>query len=124
MACDAPCGKKYTLLADLTGHGIAAAMGAAPVASIFRATAQRGLPVEEIVTELNNRLEQLLPSGFFCCATVIQNDQGKTTVCNAGLPEILIANNNGEIVDRVKSCLLYTSPSPRDQRGSRMPSSA
>ena len=25
---------------------------------------------------------------------------------------------------RVQSCLLYTSPSPRDQRGSRMPSSA
>ena len=27
-------------------------------------------------------------------------------------------------VDGVRSCLLYTSPSPRDQRGSRMPSSA
>ena len=28
-------------------------------------------------------------------------------------------------IDRVnQSCLLYTSPSPRDQRGSRMPSSA
>ena len=26
--------------------------------------------------------------------------------------------------DRKGSCLLYTSPSPRDQRGSRMPSSA
>ena len=25
---------------------------------------------------------------------------------------------------RARSCLLYTSPSPRDQRGSRMPSSA
>ena len=25
---------------------------------------------------------------------------------------------------RMKACLLYTSPSPRDQRGSRMPSSA
>ena len=25
---------------------------------------------------------------------------------------------------KVKGCLLYTSPSPRDQRGSRMPSSA
>ena len=24
----------------------------------------------------------------------------------------------------IKTCLLYTSPSPRDQRGSRMPSSA
>ena len=26
--------------------------------------------------------------------------------------------------DACKPCLLYTSPSPRDQRGSRMPSSA
>ena len=26
--------------------------------------------------------------------------------------------------DKLYSCLLYTSPSPRDQRGSRMPSSA
>ena len=25
---------------------------------------------------------------------------------------------------RISTCLLYTSPSPRDQRGSRMPSSA
>ena len=29
-----------------------------------------------------------------------------------------------EIQDSSKGCLLYTSPSPRDQRGSRMPSSA
>ena len=27
-------------------------------------------------------------------------------------------------IGHAKSCLLYTSPSPRDQRGSRMPSSA
>ena len=27
-------------------------------------------------------------------------------------------------IERLESCLLYTSPSPRDQRGSRMPSSA
>ena len=26
--------------------------------------------------------------------------------------------------ERLSACLLYTSPSPRDQRGSRMPSSA
>ena len=29
-----------------------------------------------------------------------------------------------EVLTLVKDCLLYTSPSPRDQRGSRMPSSA
>ena len=31
---------------------------------------------------------------------------------------------HGITVHHVKTCLLYTSPSPRDQRGSRMPSSA
>ena len=29
-----------------------------------------------------------------------------------------------DVYGKVNSCLLYTSPSPRDQRGSRMPSSA
>ena len=29
-----------------------------------------------------------------------------------------------EVTNNVYNCLLYTSPSPRDQRGSRMPSSA
>ena len=36
-----------------------------------------------------------------------QSAKGRTLVIGAG-----------------KGCLLYTSPSPRDQRGSRMPSSA
>ena len=33
----------------------------------------------------------------------------------------LVINQNKSLLD---SCLLYTSPSPRDQRGARMPSSA
>ena len=32
--------------------------------------------------------------------------------------------NTGTNAEDIESCLLYTSPSPRDQRGSRMPSSA
>ena len=39
-----------------------------------------------------------------------------------GLSKTLL--DNGFRLDRLKTCLLYTSPSPRDQRGSRMPSSA
>ena len=35
-----------------------------------------------------------------------------------------VSTNLSELRARAKSCLLYTSPSPRDQRGSRMPSSA
>ena len=38
---------------------------------------------------------------------------------------ILYAEGVNERLDqRIATCLLYTSPSPRDQRGSRMPSSA
>ena len=39
-----------------------------------------------------------------------------------------IRTSSGELIDECVvtffNCLLYTSPSPRDQRGSRMPSSA
>ena len=34
------------------------------------------------------------------------------------------ATKDGQEIDLYSCCLLYTSPSPRDQRGSRMPSSA
>ena len=36
----------------------------------------------------------------------------------------IIALKGGNIDDELNSCLLYTSPSPRDKRQSRMPSSA
>ena len=35
-----------------------------------------------------------------------------------------VNDGNGSVHNVVCGCLLYTSPSPRDQRGSRMPSSA
>ena len=41
--------------------------------------------------------------------------------------DVLIANADEErrqLIELYGACLLYTSPSPRDQRGSRMPSSA
>ena len=36
----------------------------------------------------------------------------------------IIAIKKKDMLDNMSTCLLYTSPSPRDQRGSRMPSSA
>ena len=46
--------------------------------------------------------------------------EAKSLVINtASGSEVAIFFNN-----EVQTCLLYTSPSPRDQRGSRMPSSA
>jgi len=106
ITCESHCGKTYLLLADLTGHGIAAAIGATPVATIFQATAYRGLPVEEIVKEINDKLNKLLPFGHFCCAAVAVCDNNTLRVCNAGLPDLLVCNASGEVVDRVASTLL------------------
>ena len=38
--------------------------------------------------------------------------------------EMLARIGAGSVDEFYTDCLLYTSPSPRDQRGSRMPSSA
>lgn len=106
LAYESKHGHKYTLLADLTGHGIAAAISAAPVASIFRATVRNCLSVEDIATELNNRLQELLPSGFFCCAAIILDNNGTVTACNAGLPDIIITNDDGDIINTIASTQL------------------
>ena len=52
---------------------------------------------------------------------IIEMEPGSISL--RGTPiENLIGNKS--FVEMIWLCLLYTSPSPRDQRGSRMPSSA
>ena len=55
---------------------------------------------------------------------VIERTLGKLIITiHTSKPGIIIGKGGGE-VDRIKDCLLYTSPSPRDRTRSRMPSSA
>ena len=64
--------------------------------------------------------------------TIAANDAGQIVIAwqtegaNAGIyaNEFTISGGLGSGEFPVRLCLLYTSPSPRDQRGSRMPSSA
>ena len=52
-------------------------------------------------------------------ASQLKGNRGKSIVVSS-------SNNVMEqiMINKINDCLLYTSPSPRDQRGSRMPSSA
>ena len=59
------------------------------------------------------RLKKLRGSGGFVMARVTDEQQSKG---NLGGPDLFLAP--------IGSCLLYTSPSPRDVEESRMPSSA
>ena len=61
------------------------------------------------------------------------NELAKIVKCNCSICKRknatmgMVKNEDFKITsgeDKLSLCLLYTSPSPRDQRGSRMPSSA
>ena len=60
------------------------------------------------------KIEILCPEFTSVCPKTGQPDFGELTF--EYVPD--------KVCIELKSCLLYTSPSPRDQRGSRMPSSA
>ena len=71
----------------------------------------------------------------FSAAESILNEKANVLICDVDRVALEIAEKKlskfsenvifSEIDIRSEnSCLLYTSPSPRDQRGSRMPSSA
>ena len=60
-------------------------------------------------------------SGLHAARQAAESDAGEEIVA----AELRIALEHlGQIVGKVYTCLLYTSPSPRDKRQTRMPSSA
>jgi len=100
-----PGGEAYVFLGDFTGHGLPAALGALPASSVFQAMAGKGLPVDVIARELNAKLRQLLPVGYFCCGVLLRLDADRRTVqvWNGGLPPILVRRHGKVGYERVAS---------------------
>ena len=60
-----------------------------------------------------------------CVVEIEFNVKGKEYMIRRGIkPNVFEIFCDGKLVDQNASCLLYTSPSPRDVEESRMPSSA
>jgi len=85
-------GSFYTLLGDFTGHGLAAAIGALPLADVFYGMSSKGFSLAEIARECNRKLNSVLPPGYFCCATLAAFDFHRGTVeyWNGGVPSAYI----------------------------------
>jgi hypothetical protein len=84
-----PAGSLILLLGDFTGHGLPAALGSMPLASIFHGMTRKGFSIGDIVREINGKLYQTLPVGLFCCATAIDINliKKRVLVWSGGLPE-------------------------------------
>jgi len=99
LAQRGPQGGLYLLVGDFTGHGLSAAMGTLPVAMIFFKMTQKGLPIEEILREINSQLHALLPSNMFLASTMLFLDKTgrKLTVWVGGMPKSYWMSLDGEL---------------------------
>ncbi len=100
-----PTGAICLLVGDFTGHGLASALGAFPAAQIFSAMCKKGFSIAEIIIEINARMTNLLPTGMFLAASLVQINPvtGDTVIWNAGLPEIYIVGTDGKVNRRIAS---------------------
>ncbi len=100
-----PEGQFYALIADATGHGLAAAITVLPVLSSFHAMAERGRPAGEILAEINRKLRATLPPGRFVAAALLHIDSTGNTaeVWNGGMPDLLLLDKDGQILQKMGS---------------------
>jgi len=96
-------GRPVLLLADLTGHGIKAALSIALLKFAFAAFAGREADAADIVRGINRVLHDGLPSGVFAAAVVvvIDIDSDQYHIANAGTPHPLIVRRDAGKIERV-----------------------
>jgi CheY-like chemotaxis protein len=92
-----PGGELYVLLADATGHGLAAAISVLPVIEAFYRLAEKGFSVASIVAELNRKTRELMPRDRFIAAAVALIDHGQRSlqIWNGGIPTARFLDDAG-----------------------------
>lgn len=103
LACQKPSGDMHILLGDFTGHGLAAAIGAMPLAELFYGMTSRGYSLRNIIIEINDKLKNILPLGFFCCACLaeLKFELNEVEIWMGGLPDGFLLQ--ADKLTRVKS---------------------
>jgi CheY-like chemotaxis protein/anti-sigma regulatory factor (Ser/Thr protein kinase) len=102
LMCKNPGGGMYFLIGDFTGHGLASAIGALPVAQAFQTMCGKGLSLVEMARTLNKTLLLFLPDDMFFAAALVEIKQNGTQidVWNGGMPELILQSKEGPIVKR------------------------
>ncbi|MGC4402908.1 PP2C family protein-serine/threonine phosphatase [Methyloversatilis sp. MC4-4] len=101
-----PSGALYALLADATGHGLAAAISVLPVLQVFFGMAKKNLSLGLMASEINRHLMSTLPVGRFVAATMVRLDAGEGEVWVGGTPEVLWLDRSGAVIERFASANL------------------
>lgn len=104
-AARSPEGFLYVLLADATGHGLAAAISVLPVLTLFYGNVEQGYPLGYLVMEINRQLRTTMPSGRFVAASLLCIDEGRghAQLWQGGMPEILLLSGDGSVKQQFAS---------------------
>jgi len=100
-----PNGTLQLLLADGTGHGLAAALNVMPVVEVFYGMNEKGLSISKISRELNRKIRTLMPTGRFVAAALISVDRekGAIQVWNGSMPFVAAFDINRNVLHQWKS---------------------
>ena len=104
LGTKSPSGGYYILVADFTGHGLPAALGAMPVSQIFLTLTKQNAPINQIATEINTCLHRYLPETMFATAVIaeINETASKITYWSGGFPDMLLFDKH-ELTDKLPS---------------------
>lgn len=95
----APDGRINVLLADGTGHGLAAAISVMPVSEVFHRMTDRGFDIASIITEMNRKLRSCMPADRFvaCVAASIDMRERVIELWNGGCPPVMLLGTDGSL---------------------------
>jgi serine phosphatase RsbU (regulator of sigma subunit)/anti-sigma regulatory factor (Ser/Thr protein kinase) len=104
-AARTPHGVLHVMLADGTGHGLAAALNVLPITPCFYAMTQKGLAIEAIAATLNRTVRQQLPSDRFVATTLLAIDYAarRVKIWNGGNPPVFAFDAAGKVLSRFQS---------------------
>ncbi len=96
-AARTPADVLHVLVADATGHGLAAALSAMTLPPVFYGMTAKGFSLAAIASELNRKLKHLLPADRFAAATLAAIDvrQQAIEIWNGGNPDALYVGKDG-----------------------------
>lgn len=105
LAARSRSGKLYAMLADATGHGLAAAMSGLAIVNDFYRAVEDEVPLRRMILMLNNTLAELLPRGRFVSAAVLVLDQihGRGALWQGGVPDVLQVAPDGRLLARYRA---------------------
>jgi len=96
----APDDRVNLLLADGTGHGLAAAISVLPVTEVFHRMTERGFDVPTMVAEMNRKVRSFMPADRFvaCVVASIDMRERHVDVWNGGCPPARLLDADGQVL--------------------------